>query len=143
MQQHLRFSSRTGSFGAFVLSDQADSPWAWEMATGENPAFPRSGQNCITFSGTLGALEFPNLRLWTSDGAPESWVTPKKAHGISLELGDAFVRQIEHFSEVVAGRANPIISAADSIGTLRVTLAVLESARCGNRIDICDPDREN
>ena len=132
-----------GSFGAFVMSDQADSPWAWEMATGENPAFPRNGQNCITFSGTRGALEFPNLRHWTSDGEPASWITPKTVRDISLELGDAFVRQIRHFAEVVAGHANPIISAADATGTLEVTLAVLESARCGSRIDICGPERIN
>ncbi len=137
------FQFENGSFGAFVLSDQADSPWAWELATGENPAFPRNGQNCITFSGTRGALEFPNLRHWTSDGEPQSWITPKTAHDISLELGDAFVRQIEHFSEVISGHAEPIISAADSTGSLRATLAVLESANCGNRIDICGPGRIN
>ncbi len=125
-----------GAVGAFVMSDQADSPWAWEMATGENPAYPRNGQNCITFSGTRGALEFPNLRLWTSDGEPASWVTPKSSRDLPLELGDAFIRQVEHFAEIIAGRAEPVISAADATGTLRVTLAVLESASCGSRIDI-------
>ncbi len=134
------FQFENGAVGAFVMSDQADSPWAWEMATGENPAFPRNGQNCITFSGTLGALEFPNLRHWTSDGEPESWVTRKTSRDIPLDLGDAFIRQIEHFSEVIAGHARPIISAADSTGTLRATLAVLESAECGRRIDIGGPD---
>ena len=137
------FQFENGALGAFVMSDQADSPWAWEMAIGENPAFPRNGQNCITFSGTRGALEFPNLRHWTSDGEPASWITPKTARDISLELGDAFVRQIKHFAEVVAGHANPVVSAADATGTLGVTLAVLESARCGNRIDICGPERIN
>ena len=137
------FQFENGAVGAFAMSDQADSPWAWELATGENPAYPRNGQNCITFSGTRGALEFPNLRHWTSDGEPASWITPKTADDIPLELGDALVRQIEHFSGVIAGHAEPVISAADSTGTLRATLAVLESARSGSRVDIRCPDRNS
>ena len=121
--------------GAFVMSDQADGPWAWEMATGENPAFPKNGENCITFTGTKGALEFPNLRHWTSDGL-ESWITPKVCQDHPLALGDAFVGQIEHFAEVIAGRTVPRITAADATESLRATLAVLDSAKTGRRIDL-------
>ncbi len=124
-----------GALGAFVLSDQADGPWAWELATGENPAFPKNGENCITFTGTKGALEFPNLRHWTSDGL-ESWITPKSYRDYPLGLGDAFVRQIEHFADVIDGRALPRITAADATESLRATLAVLDSAKSGRRVDL-------
>ena len=129
------FAFEGGALGAFVMSDQADGPWAWEMATGENPAFPKNGENCITFTGTKGALEFPNLRHWTSDGL-ESWITPKVCQDHPLALGDAFVGQIEHFAEVIAGRTVPRITAADATESLRATLAVLDSAKTGRRIDL-------
>ena len=132
----LRFEN--GALGSFILSDQADSPWAWEMATGENPAFPKNGQNCLTFAGTKGALEFPNLRHWTSDGL-ESWVTPKTARDMPFELGDAFVHQIEHFAELVRGDTAPRITAREATDTLKATLAVLQSAAEGRHINL----REN
>ncbi len=122
----IRFES--GALGSFVLSDQADSPWTWEQGTGENAAFPRSGQNAIRFMGTKGSLDFPNLQLWTSDGTPE-WRTPMQSKPVDSELGDAFVRQIEHFADVIEGRASPKILAEDGALSLAATLAVLESAK--------------
>ncbi len=130
----LRFAS--GVLGAFVLSDQADSPWAWEFATGENPAYPRSAENCIRFVGTEGALDFPNLTLWSSTNGPANWHSPKSSRSLQMELGDAFARQIEHFVEIVGGKAAPRITASDATETLKVTLAVLKSARTGTRLII-------
>ncbi len=130
----LRFTS--GVLGAFVLTDQADSPWAWEFSTGENPYYPRSGENCIRFVGTKGALDFPNLKLWTSAGNESSWYSPKHAQSFPLELGDAFVRQIDHFCEVIKGKADPKITAADAAETLKVTLAVRQAGSSGGRVFI-------
>lgn len=130
----LRFAS--GALGAFALSDQADSPWAWEFATGENAAFPRSGENAIRFAGTEGALDFPNLRLWRSDGDAPSWLAPKRAEEFPMDLGDAFIRQIDHFADVIAGRAAPKVSASDAAATLEATLAVLEAGRTGARVTL-------
>ena len=130
----LRFEN--GTLGAFVLSDQADSPWAWEFATGETPAYPHSAQNCIRFVGTEGALDFPNLRLWASTGDQANWHGPKTATEFPMELGDAFVRQIDHFADVIADRAAPRITVADATQSLRATLAVLEAAKSGERVEL-------
>ncbi|MEX0346544.1 MAG: Gfo/Idh/MocA family protein [Rhizobiaceae bacterium] len=130
----LRFTN--GVLGAFVLTDQADSPWAWEFSTGENPFYPRSGENCIRFVGTEGALDFPNLTLWTSTDSENSWYSPKQAQSFPLDLGDAFIRQIDHFCDVIAGKADPKITAADAAETLKVTLAVRQAGSSGKRIAI-------
>lgn len=130
----LRFAN--GALGAFVLSDQADSPWGWEFATGENPAYPRSGQNCIRFAGTKGALDFPNLCLWSSEQETGDWTIPKLPRPMPMELGDAFAGQIAHFVDVIHGSAKPKITVADATETLKVTLAVLESGRSGSRVRV-------
>lgn len=127
----LRFAS--GALGAFVLSDQTDSPWTWEFATGENPNFANTGQNSIRFLGTEASLDFPNLCLWRSDGAP-SWHHAKTQEAITMDLGDAYVRQIEHFADVIEGRDVPRITAEDASATLRATLAVYEAAETGQRV---------
>ncbi|MGI9390963.1 MAG: Gfo/Idh/MocA family protein [Boseongicola sp.] len=130
----LRFTS--GALGAFVLSDQADSPWAWEFATGETPSYPHSGQNCIRFMGTKGALDFPNLRLWTSTDEPANWYSAKAAEEFPMTLGDAFTRQVEHFADVISGRALPKITAVDAAQSLKATLAVFDAARLGARVEL-------
>lgn len=130
----LRFAN--GALGSFILSDQADSPWAWEFGTGENAICPPTGQNSIYFAGTEGALEFPNLRLWRSDGDAPSWMSQKTAHDIQTDPADAYIAQLEHFADVIAGRASPRVSAQDGRASLEVTLAVLDSARLGQRVVI-------
>jgi predicted dehydrogenase len=128
----MRFES--GALGTFVVSDRATSPWAWEFSTGETPAFPKTGQNCVRFMGTKAALDFPNLALWHhGDGAPD-WNHAINPDEIPLELGNAYARQISHFCAVISGDEEPRITARDATKTLRATLAVFDAAKSGNRV---------
>ena len=86
--------------------------------------------------GTKGALDFPNLRLWTSTDDAANWYSAKAAKEFPLDLGDAFTRQIDHFADVIAERAQPRITAADATQSLQATLAVLEAARTGARVEL-------
>ncbi|OED41860.1 oxidoreductase [Chromatiales bacterium (ex Bugula neritina AB1)] len=128
----IRFAN--GALGTFMLSDQAHSPWSWEQATGENVAFPRTGQNVIQFAGTEGALEFPNLKLWKSTGGESCWTNPLIADPLGGELEDAYINQLTHFAAVIDGREAPRIDAQDATDTLRATLAVYEAAASGSRV---------
>lgn len=128
----MRFAN--GAIGAFMLSDQAASPWAWELATGETVFFPRAGQNSVRFMGTKAALDFPNLTLWRhGDDAPD-WNHAIRPDEIGLELEDAFVRQITHFAAVIEGKETPVVTVEDATATLRATLAVFDAAKTGKRI---------
>lgn len=128
----MRFEN--GALGTFILSDRVCSPWAWEFATGENPAFPRSAQNAVRFMGTKASLDFPNLTLWRHENCRGSWNDKIAAEPLELELGDAFIRQIEHFGAVIRGMQQPRISAGDATRTLKATLAVYEAADEGRRV---------
>ena len=128
----LRFRNR--ALATFLLSDRTPSPWAWEFATGETPEFPKSGQNAVRFLGTAAALEFPNLVLWHHGDETADWNHAIKQERISHDLGDAFTSQIVHFCGVISGHEDPVTTARDATETLKVTLAVFESARTGKRI---------
>jgi predicted dehydrogenase len=128
----MRFAN--DALGTFMLSDQSHSPWSWEQATGENVAFPRSGKNVMHFMGTEGSLEFPNLRLWTSNADESCWTTELAATDLGGELEDAYINQLQHFAAVINGDEKPRIDAQDATDTLRATLAVYEAAETGQRV---------
>lgn len=128
----MRFES--GALGTFILSDQSTSPWSWECATGENPAFPRSAQNAIRFMGSQASLEFPNLVLWHHGKQTPDWNHALTPEEIPSPTQDAYVSQIEHFCAVIRNEEPPRITALDATNTLRATLAVFESANSGERV---------
>lgn len=132
----LTLGFENGALGAMVISDQAPSPWAWEFATGENPAFPKSGQNACRFMGTGAALDFPNLTLWTHETGESGWNHEMQPWSLESILGDAFAAQCRHFCAVVRGDEQPRIDAADGAKSLRATLAVFASAKAGRRITL-------
>lgn len=128
----LRFES--GVIGTFVLSDQTTSPWSWEFAIGETPAFPKSGQNTIRFMGTKAALDFPNLALWHHGDEAPDWNNVIQREDYPQALTNAYARQITHFCDVIRGDAAPLISASDAKKSLAATLAVFDAAASGRRI---------
>ncbi|WP_280151236.1 Gfo/Idh/MocA family oxidoreductase [Piscinibacter sp. XHJ-5] len=132
----LRFHS--GALGTFLLSDTAASARSWEQTTGENAAYDRhADEDCYIIAGDRGSLNVPTMRLCTSVGEP-SWFTPMAIEVLDRSVGDPLARQLAHFCAVIRGHDEPLVSAADAARTLRVTLAVVESARRGGapvRID--------
>ncbi len=128
----LRF--RNGALATFLLSDRTPSPWTWEFATGETPAYPKSGQNAMRFMGTTAALDFPNLVLWHHGDETPDWNHAIRHDQVAHQLGNAFTSQIAHFCAVISGHEDPVITARDATETLKVTLAVFEAARTGKRI---------
>lgn len=130
----LRFAS--GALGTFLITDQGASPWAWELATGENAALPRTGENPMRFIGTDAALEFPNLVLWQSGTELANWQQPLARAAIDSLFEDAYIKQIEHFIQVIAGQARPVVDAADGLRSLAATLAIFESAQTGRRVTL-------
>jgi len=122
-----------GALGTFTLSDGSPSPWAWELATGENPAFPPTYRNTHRLTGTKGALEFPDLAVWKHTGG-EGWNHPMERHGVPYAGADAYARQCAHFCAVIRGDEAPIITAQDAARTLASVAAVFEAAETGRRV---------
>ncbi|PWJ19224.1 Gfo/Idh/MocA family protein [Jannaschia seohaensis] len=120
----LRFES--GVTATLTYADTTASPWSFEAGTGENPHIPPSGQDCLRIAGTAGAVEFPSLRLWS--GAADWSEAPTSAE-TEVEDGVPLIRQLEHFANVIAGRALPLVDAASARRTLEVILRIEETAQ--------------
>ncbi|MDB5963515.1 MAG: oxidoreductase domain protein [Polaromonas sp.] len=130
----LQFAS--GALGTFTLSDTVASPRSWEQTSGENTAYPRyPSEDCYFIAGTRGSLAVPTLRTWQYAGEGEpGWWTPFAEETLSLAAVDPLAAQLEHFCDVVAGTAAPIITVADALHSLRAVEAVRQSIATGQTI---------
>lgn len=120
----LRFEN--GAIGTLAGSDSAVSPWGWDQATEDDPTFPyHPGQPCLLIAGSRGSVSVPDLAVFTQ---PEpSWLEPVAQTRLAVEGGDAFARQLAHFADVAAGRAQPLVTAEDALHSLEVVRAAARS----------------
>jgi predicted dehydrogenase len=127
----LRFAN--GALGTVTVSDATPAPWSWELASGENAAYPKQDAPCYLFAGTGGSLSVPDLALWSYAGK-SGWYAPLQRTELASAAFDPLVEQLRHFLAVIARREAPLISVEDAMGTLAVVEAVKEAARTGTRI---------
>lgn len=111
----------TGLVASLVFADTTPSPWGFEAGIGENPNIGTTGQDMLRIMGTKGAIDFPSLTVW--DGAAD-WSQPVQPSVIPCETGVPLAAQMEHFCEVIAGRATPLIDGRDGRQTLLTTLEI-------------------
>ena len=124
-----------GALGTVNISDTIPAPWSWELTSGENPAYPPTGQACYMIGGTEGSLELPRLRLWQHEGK-RSWWSPIVAQPPPRGQGDPLVIQIEHFAAVIRGEATSHVSGREGMNSLAVIEAVLKAAATQSRVHL-------
>jgi len=134
----LKFSS--GVLGTFTLSDAVASPRSWEQTSGENAAYARyASQDCYFIAGTQGSLAVPTLQSWThgpaSHGEP-GWMTPFTEKTLALEAVDPLQAQLDHFCDLIDGKAEPIITVADALQSLLAVEAVRRSIATGETVTL-------
>ncbi len=129
----LRFAN--GVLGTFILSDAAASDHSWEHTAGEDPRYDRShvdDTDCYHVAGTMGSLSIPTMRISRYGSAAEqSWHKPFDKSTVELEVVDPLAVQIDHFADVIDGRAQPLVSARDGLQNLRIVDAIVEAAKTG------------
>ena len=121
-----RFES--GALATIIVSDAAAAPWSWELTSGENPIYPQQPENCYLIAGTRGSLTIPKLELWHYGGAL-GWHAPLLRETLDVPPEEPFRRQLRHFIDVIHGRAKPLVTVADALRTLEVTLAIQTGTR--------------
>jgi predicted dehydrogenase len=133
---NLRFDS--GVLGSFVLSDTAASARSWEQTSQENKAYPSyADEDCYVLSGTLGTLAVPTLRTKTyADPQQASWWLPFELGAVDVVREDPLKRQLDHFVQIIRGRAEPLVSVRDGLQNLRVIQAIAQAVHTGEAVQI-------
>lgn len=125
-----------GALGTITLSDTAASPWSWDLASGENPAFFKPPDVETHFiCGTEGSVTLPRLNLWRYPGA-RGWHEPIAASPVAIDAADPYAEQLRHFAAVICGTEEPVISGVDATRTLEATQAVLAAAQTGQSVTL-------
>ena len=124
----ITLSFHTGALGSILASDATPSPWSYESASGENPMYFRTTQDCYHFLGSHASLAFPTMELWRyADPAQAGWQHPLEASRRKVARADPLALQLEHFCRVVRREESPVVGGRDAMRSLAVALAVLES----------------
>lgn len=131
------FRLEGGALATLALSDTAAAPWAWDLASGDVPRFPRHDVVSHMFSGSEGGLTLPGLDLWRHAGA-RAWTTPLEPRRIEVTPADPFVAQLAHFMAVIEGRETPLIDAREGSMNLAVMQAIFASVRSGQCQGVAD-----
>jgi predicted dehydrogenase len=131
---NLRFMN--GVLGTFLLSDTAASAKSWEQTSQENTAYPSyDDEDCYTIAGTHGSLSVPTMRMKSyAKTEDRSWWKPFDVSTVAMQRSDPIAHQMEHFGKVVRGEAKPLVSAFDGMQNLKITEAIVQSAKTGQVI---------
>lgn len=134
----INFVFQNGALGTFVLSDSASAARSWEQTSNENPGYPcYADEDCYLVSGTTGSLAIPTMRLkYHADGTAPSWWTPFKEERLHFSRADPIELQLKHFAEVIAGLADPLVTAQDGYRNLLITEAIKKSATISARVNV-------
>ncbi|SDP82968.1 Predicted dehydrogenase [Rhodoferax sp. OV413] len=133
---NLRFAN--GVLGSFMLSDTAACPRSWEQTSQENKAYATyADEDCYVIAGTNGSLSVPTMRLKTYPRPEDrSWWKEFESGVVGMVRDDPLKHQINHFADVIEGKAQPLVSTRDGVQNLRVTEAIAEAARTGLVVQI-------
>lgn len=135
----LTFAS--GALGTFTLSDTVAAPRSWEQTSGENTAYPCSPtEDCYFVAGTRGSLAVPTMRTWCyadNTGVP-GWWTPFVEGQLHVNAIDPLAAQLDHFCDLMAGKAQPIVTVADAMQSLLTVEAVRQSIATGHTVFLRD-----
>lgn len=129
----VRFAS--GAVGTINVADAVVSPWSWELTAREYPIYPATSESCYMIGGTEGALSIPDLKIWRHVGVPDWW-SPISATSMSLAAADPLINQIAHFVRVIKDGAEPLVSGAEGLKTIRVVGAIQEAAASGETVHV-------
>ena len=136
----LRFGS--GALGTITVSDAIVAPWSWELTTGENPAYPHTGEACYQIGGTHACMTIPYLDVWYNN-QKRGWWEPIHQERIHVDQADPLTLQIRHFCRVIRGEDVPRVSGREGLNTLKVIAAVKQAAQTGQIISISSWRRTN
>jgi predicted dehydrogenase len=125
---NIKFSS--GKIGTVFFSDQSPSPYSYDNTVAAVSKFPQYPVDSHYFFGTRGSLAFPSFTVYSSRSPGNSWFDSLSTFIVSKAndtIDDPIALEIERFSQVLRGDAEPHATLDDAIRNLAVVEAIRRS----------------
>ena len=132
----ITFRFQNGAVGTFLALDNTASPFNIEGATGENPLFPFTGQDCYRIFGQKGTLSVPDNKLWTPETLREGRQSKMTRKNLDAEEGDAYESQLANFVGVIGCKQEPSCGGEAGLNAVAVCEAVRNSLESGTPVDV-------
>jgi predicted dehydrogenase len=124
----MNFRFKNGTLGSFTLSDTAVLPMSWEQTSCEDKVYaaPKNHglTDCYFIAGTEGGMAVPSMRTWRYEGE-RNWHKPLVTNKLEIIEMDPLVAQLQHFCAVIKGKAEPLVSPADALESLKIVANLL------------------
>lgn len=114
---------KSGALASMTISDATVSPWNWEGAAREDKQYRPFDADAYFIGGTQGSLSLPRLHKFSYDGEA-SWHKPLQMDIPAVDPQLPHKMQLEHFIDVVNGKAEPIVPPEDNVKTLETLMAI-------------------
>ena len=132
----VNFIFNSGALCTLSVSDTIVGPWSYELTAGENPAYPITNQSAYYIGGTLGSVQFPNLKHWYNKGE-RSWWKQIYHDDMNVRLSRfTLINQVDHFCDVVKRKTKPKVTGEDGLQSLKIFAAITKSAKTGKKVKI-------
>lgn len=131
----LSFAFDSGALAGLVISDTVAGPWSWDLTAGDSERFPVHAVESHRIGGVEASLTVPTLEVWRHDGE-RSWTSVMHREPQAWEYSSPYAAQLTHFGDVIAGRAQPLVSVREGAANIAVMEAIVEAAATGGTVDV-------
>lgn len=132
------FRFANGALGSILMSDTAVSPYNYDTAAGQALYFHHQPENTYVLAGTKAALAVPQMDLWRHETETGHWQDHLIRKRVTLDGSRAYENQLNHFLDVIEGKAEPLISARDGMMTLATVLAIGRAGRENRTVSVAE-----
>lgn len=131
----LRF--KKGGVANILTSDCTPSPFFYEATCYEDKGFSPTLKDCYYIFGTKASIVMPSMeKYYYMEEEKEGWRYPITGTRIEVIRTNPMLEEMNNFCRMIQGEEKPVTKAKDAKESLKVILAIKESARCGKIVKI-------
>ncbi len=128
---------KKGGMANILVADCTPSPFFYEAACHEDKGFSPTLKDCYYIFGTQASIVMPSMeKYYYPEEEREGWRWPITGARIEVPRVNPMLEEMYHFCNIIKEKEKPVITVEDAKESLKVILAIKESAQLAKAIKI-------
>ncbi len=128
---------KEGGMANIILSDCTPSPFFYEASCYEDKGFSPTLKDCYYIFGTKASIAMPSMeKYYYIEEEREGWRWPITNSRIEIPRVNPMLEEMKNFCKIIRGEEQAVTTAKDAKKSLKVILAIKDSARTGKTVQI-------